>query len=98
MKKFFFILFLSLILSGCSGNTLSKKFVEYDPSILNALDTKKDNYVGNFGQNFINKFQIKKTLASDTKLCRIVVIDYKKSNSFKRKTETYCKTKGGSWK
>jgi len=54
--------------------------------------------VGNFGQNFINKFQIKKTLASDTKLCRIVVIDYKKSNSFKRKTETYCKTKGGSWK
>ena len=61
MKKYFFILFLSLILSGCSGNTLSKKFVEYDPSILIALDTKKDNYVGNFGQNFVNKFQIKKT-------------------------------------
>ena len=97
MKNLFLILILSFFLNTCTS-TLNKEYVEYNEKITNALNLEIDRYEGNFGNNLQNKFQIKKTLSDGNKICRIVSLDYESSGRKKRKIETYCKIKGGSWK
>lgn len=79
---------ISLVLAGCGALQLSPNDQAH---IYNALDTKPDGYSATLGSL---AYTIRETLASDTKLCRVVEID--KPDHFY--VESFCKAPGGIWR
>ena len=66
--------------------------------VLQALDTQPDGYSGVYG-NPPKTFSIRETMASDTKLCRVVVLSEDGSaNTARTQVESFCKVRGGKWR
>ena len=79
---------ISLVLAGCGSLRLSPNDQAH---LYNALDTQPDGYSATLASL---AYTIRETLASDTKLCRVVEID--QPGHFY--VESYCKAPGGLWR
>ncbi|MBJ3764021.1 hypothetical protein ILP92_14825 [Maribius pontilimi] len=80
------LLIAALALSACVNTTAQ---TGADPILSRALSTQPDGYRGVLPQTG-QRFTIVSSLASETRLCRVVSIG--------RSAESYCKTRGGPWR
>ncbi|SDY64958.1 hypothetical protein [Citreimonas salinaria] len=77
------------ILSGCATAPTAP---QVSPALVSALDSRPDGYQAatSAGQ----RFTIESTAVSDNRLCRVV--SFEQPGKFH--VDTYCKSRGGTWR